>query len=315
MLRPPPMTAKRSSSGLDRARNLPFLAGAASIPQQLVFAAGLAYLGVFALLFFFGRPGLGIGQGFYLPIVLVALATSAVWGIAAGVGALLLYEAGLLIPGHASWSALVAVPTGVRLASYLAAGVAVGYLARQGRGMLASSLHLLDDLLALAKRDHLTGTFTGRGFESAINRRLIAAAPFALLVGELSEQEGQALRRLPLGGGERVRELTGLVASRLDTGDEFAHLGITGFAVLTSASTLTRARDASVALESHVHAAGYELSFGWAFHPADGNDVLSLHRAALQRLHARQVVRGDWKPTPATSGLVDPLPASHRFQS
>jgi len=312
MLRPP-VTAKLRFPGLGRARNLRVLAAAASIPQQLVLAAGLAYLGVFALLLFFGRPGLGIGQGFYLPIVLVALATSAGWGIAAGFGALLLYEAGLLIPGHASWSALIAVPTAIRLTSYLAAGAAVGYLARQGRGMLASSLHLLDDLLALAKRDHLTGTFTSRGFESAINRRLTAAAPFALLVGELSEQEGNALRHLHLGDGERVRELTRLVAGRLDTGDEFAHLGVTGFAVLTSASTLAQARDASVALETHAHAAGHELSFGWAFRPADGNDVLALHRAALRRLHARQFVRGDWKPTPTTSGLVDPLPAAHRL--
>jgi hypothetical protein len=73
-------------------------AGSGSIPKRLVLASFAAYLSVFGLLLSFGQPGLGIGQGFYLPISLLALATGAAWGAAAGVGALVLYEAGLVIP-------------------------------------------------------------------------------------------------------------------------------------------------------------------------------------------------------------------------
>jgi GGDEF domain-containing protein len=282
------------------------------MPERLVLASLGSYLGVFGLLIAFGRPGLGIGQGFYLPIALVALATGAVWGAAAGVGAILLYEAGLLIHGHASWSRVIAAPAGIRLASYVVAGTTVGYFSRRGRAMLSASLHLLDDLLDLAKRDHLTATFTRRGFEAAINRRLATAAPFGLLVGQPSEQQKHALRRGHSGHDERIRELSRLIASHLDQADELARVGETSFAVLTSAGTPTRARNDGVALENALHAAGRELSFGWAFHPADGADLLALYGTAIERLHARQFVRGDWRPTAATAGLVEQLDAFQR---
>jgi GGDEF domain-containing protein len=287
-------------------------ASSGSIPERLVLASFAAYLSVFGLLLSFGQPGLGIGQGFYLPISLVALATGAAWGAAAGVGALVLYEAGLLIPGHAAWNTVLAPPTGIRLASYAVAGITVGYFARRGRGMLAASLHLLDDLLGLAKRDPLTAAFTSRGFESAINRRLATTAPFALLVGEPCERAPRSLRRSHLYRDDRVRELSRLIGGHAGETDELAHLGEITFAVLTSASTPTQARADSVALENHMHTTGHRMSFGWAVRPADGTDLLALHRAALERLHARQIVRGDWVPTATTSGLVEQFDPARR---
>ena len=301
------MTALRTSGPVTLAAPLRALIGSGSIPERLVLGSLVAYAGVFGLLLSVGRPGLGLGQGFYLPIALAALATGAMWGTAAGVGALVLYEAGLLIPGQITWSTVVAPATGIRLASYIAAGATVGYFAQRGRGMLAASLHLLDDLLALAKRDPLTATFTSRGFEAAINRRLSSAATFVLLIGELSENEKDALRRLRIGRDERVRALSRLIASRLDDVDEFGRFGEMCFAVLSPASTPAGARDKAVALENAMHAAGCELTFGWAFRPGDGTDLLTLHRAAIDRLHARQVVRGDWVPTPTSAGLVERL--------
>jgi GGDEF domain-containing protein len=306
------LIAERTSRAVQLRRFVPPILGHGSMPERLVLASLGSYLAVFGLLLSFGRPGLGIGQGFYLPIALVALATGATWGAAAGVGAILLYEAGLLIPGHSTWSAVVAAPTGIRLASYVVAGATVGYFSRRGRAMLAASLHVLDDLLDLAKRDHLTAAFTGRGFESAINRRLATAAPFALLVGELSEQQKQALSRGRPGHDDRIREIGRLIARHLDQADEFARVGETSFAVLTSAGTPARARNDGVSLENALHAAGRELSFGWAFHPADGADVLALYGTAIERLHARQVVRGDWRPTATTAGLVEQLGAFQR---
>lgn len=39
-------------------------------PKRLLIASALTYGGVFALLLAFGRPGLGIGEGFFVPVIL-----------------------------------------------------------------------------------------------------------------------------------------------------------------------------------------------------------------------------------------------------
>jgi pheromone shutdown protein TraB len=120
-----------------------------SIPQRLLIASALAYGGVFMLLVAYGRPGLGVGEGFFVPVILAAAATSAAEGALAGVGALLLYELGIHHGGLA-WSDFTHAPALTRLASYVAAGVVVGFLAQRFRRMLAQSLFVLEDLIELA---------------------------------------------------------------------------------------------------------------------------------------------------------------------
>jgi hypothetical protein len=119
-----------------------------SIPQRLLIASALTAGGVFALLVEFGRPGLGIGEGFFVPVILAAAATSAPEGALAGVGALLLYE--LAIHDGLAWADFDTAPALTRFISYVAAGVVVGYLAQRVRRMLAQSLFVLEDLVELA---------------------------------------------------------------------------------------------------------------------------------------------------------------------
>ena len=60
--------------------------------QQALFAIGaLTYAFVLALFLLFERPGLGIGHGFYLAVIFVALAGGPRSGLAAGVLATALY--------------------------------------------------------------------------------------------------------------------------------------------------------------------------------------------------------------------------------
>lgn len=120
-----------------------------SIPQRLLLASALAYGGVFALLLAYGRPGLGIGEGFFVPVILAAAATGATEGALAGLGALFLYELGIH-PHGLTWADFDGAPAISRFVSYVAAGVVVGFLAQRSRRMLAQSLYLLEDLVELA---------------------------------------------------------------------------------------------------------------------------------------------------------------------
>ena len=54
------------------------------------------------------------------------------------------------------------------------------------------------------------------------------------------------------------------------------------------------------------------MTFGWAAYPQDGKDALGLFRAADERLYARKIIRGEWKPSAASAGLVQQLPERHR---
>ena len=119
-----------------------------SIPQRLLLASALTAGGVFALLMAYGRPGLGIGEGFFVPVILAAAATSAPEGALAGVGALFLYE--LAIHDGVAWADFDNAPALTRFISYVAAGILVGYLAQRSRRMLAQSLFVLEDLVELA---------------------------------------------------------------------------------------------------------------------------------------------------------------------
>jgi len=122
------------------------------VPQLLLVAASANAALVFGLQLALGRPGLGIGQGFYVSVVLAALATGPLLGATAGAAALVLSVAGLLGHGTLAWSGVVAWPTGIRLVSYVAAGAIVGYVAARGRRLLAESLAHLESLLVLATR-------------------------------------------------------------------------------------------------------------------------------------------------------------------
>ena len=78
-----------------RIRDGSWIARRASMPRILLAAAFANCVVVFVLLAAFGSVGSGIGQGFYLSIALVALATGPELGALAGFCALVLYVCGL----------------------------------------------------------------------------------------------------------------------------------------------------------------------------------------------------------------------------
>ncbi len=136
-----------SNAGVPSARRA--LAGF-TIPQQLLVAAALTYGLVFALLLEYGRPGLGIGEGFFVAVILAAAATGPGYGALAGLLALVLYELAIHHRTGLVFSDFAHAPALTRLVSYVAAGVVTGFLARRLRLMLAQSLTVLEELSDLA---------------------------------------------------------------------------------------------------------------------------------------------------------------------
>jgi len=271
----------------------------ASFPTRLQALAVVGYALIFLILLVFGRPGLGLGGAFYVPVVLVALVRGPVLGAAAGVLALVLYEAAVLIPSNAQWDGVLSVGLDVRLCSYVVAGVVVGYVSGRGRHMLARSLHVLDELLVLARRDVKTGTLSPIGLEGAISRRVAGGWPFGLLVGRVEPGHPN---------GELLREACRVIGRRLDIEGEISWVGPSELAVLVTCQAAAGAREACEAVERDLAEIGCRATFGWAFHPAEGADALSLLRAADERLYARLLVRGEWNPTAASADLVEQLP-------
>lgn len=237
-----------------------------SVPRKLEAAALLVYAVVFALLIAFGRPGLGISQGFYLAIVLVALAGGPVSGLGAGVLATLL--CGIVAAHNGDTLDRSLEPLGIRLASFTASGVAVGYFAHRGRQMLAESLHVLDEMLRLARREVATGTITPDGIHARIAQRAEESSPFAVLVGTTTEAPDATLRAA-------MRAL----AAAAGPESEIARIGRTRVALVVPAETADEAQRVARAIE---HATGAHI--GWAFHPQDGDNPLSLFGAASERL-------------------------------
>jgi hypothetical protein len=121
-----------------------------TIPQRLLIASAAVYGGVFALLIEYGRPGLGIGEGFFVAVILAAAATGPGLGAVAGLGALFLYELAIHEQTGLAWPDFDHPPALVRLVAYVAAGLVTGFLARRLRLMLAQSLSVLEELADLA---------------------------------------------------------------------------------------------------------------------------------------------------------------------
>lgn len=240
--------------------------------------AAAIYAVVFVAFLLLEHPGLGIGHFYYLAIALVALALGPAWGAAAGVLATVLYTAGVLMSHALSSSEILTVSTPIRLVNYLAVGALLGWFAAHYREANA-------ELQVLAQRDLVTGLPNTRAFELAIDRRLEARAPFALLVGDLDsvgldDDRDQALRVL-------ADVLAGLLGPETD----LARVGAEELAVLTPCDTLEQAAQLAVRLERTLCETGALVTFGWSAFPREGENALTLYRAADERLYARRILR------------------------
>lgn len=246
----------------------------------LVTAAGTAaaVCGAFLL---YERPGLGIGHFYYLSILLAALATGPWVGALAGTGAAGLYASGVVLNPALSSSEVLSKSTTIRLFTFVAVGAVTGYFAKSNREVAA-------ELQLLADRDAVTGLPNTRAFERAIGKRLATQQPFVLLVGRLDPESAAP------GSETDAKWFVSRVAEHLvyalEADDEVARIGHHEFAVLAALRGVDDARRLASHLQRALIGSGVGVTFGWATFPQDGDNALSLYRAADERLYARRVI-------------------------
>jgi diguanylate cyclase (GGDEF)-like protein len=240
---------------------------------------------VFLAFLLWERPGLGIAHFYYISIALVALATRPRVGVLAGVVATALYTTGVVLNPSIPSAEVLTASTVVRLVTYAAIGLLIGWFARDNR-------ILVGQLQVLAERDALTGLPNTRAFESAINRRLDTGESFALLIGDMDELRALNEDHGHVEGNDALHRLATTLGAALRPEDEIARVGGDEFAVLTTARTAEDAARMAATLERLAASAGSGITFGWAVYPREGVNALTLYRVADERLYARKLIRG-----------------------
>lgn len=251
---------------------------AAHTTRAFVAMAAVTYAVVFTAFLLLERPGLGIGHFYYLAIALLALGLGPLWGAAGGALATLLYATGVYLNHAVPSSEIFTVSTQIRFLNYVAIGALLGWFATHYRVANAQ-------LQILAQRDVVTGLPNTRAFELAIDRRLAAGQPFALLVVDLDslrfdEDRDQALR----GVSDDLSRALGPEA-------DVARVGGEEFAVLSPCESVEQAAQLAARLERSLCERGSLVTFGWSAYPREGENALTLYRAAGERLYARRVLR------------------------
>jgi diguanylate cyclase (GGDEF)-like protein len=241
-------------------------------------AAATIYVGVFVAFLLLERPGLGIGHFYYLGIALVALVLGPLWGAAAGALGTVLYSVGVYFNHSLPAETLFTLSTPIRLVNYVAVGTLLGWFAAHYRAANG-------ELQILAQRDLVTGLPNTRAFELAIDRRLAAREPFALLVGDLDSLPREQDR------GDTLRRVADALAGVLGPEADVARVGSDEFAVLTPCDSVEQAGQLAAWLERSLCESGSLVTFGWSAFPREGENALTLYRAADERLYARRVLR------------------------
>jgi diguanylate cyclase (GGDEF)-like protein len=255
--------------------------------RELVVGSSLAAFAIiFAALILFEVPGLGIPHFFYLPVAALAMTGGVRRGVCAGILASVLFTAGVALnPAVPTATQILSLTTPIRVVTYTSIGALIGWFAAHDR-QLVTSLQLL------AERDFLTGLPNTRAFEAAIARRLVQGRPFSLLLGDMDGLKQINDIKGHAEGNDALRRLAEMLGSVLRPNDEVARVGGDEFAVITAFAGGEEAAAAAARLEATLENQGVRITFGWAFFPGEGENALSLYRAADERLYARKLVRG-----------------------
>jgi GGDEF domain-containing protein len=261
-----------------------------SHPQRaLLVLAATTYALVFCLFRLFETPGLGIGHGYYVSIILLARATGPVGGVAGGLVAAALYATGIWWNPATPVTEVATAATAIRLVTFVLVGALAGYYARRSRILIEQAQDLAAELRLLARRDFLTGLPNQRALEIALSRRLDADRPFSLVICEIHTPE-------PL-STERLLDFSDRLTRAVDPEADVARISQEQFGVL-----IERDSAGTRAIVRRIHDAlggEWPISTGWATFPEDARDGLSLYGAASDRLYARKIVYGEL--TPATA--------------
>jgi diguanylate cyclase (GGDEF)-like protein len=255
--------------------------------RELVVSSSLAGFAItFAALVLFETPGLGIAHFFYLPVAALAMTGGVRRGVCAGLLASGLFSSAVALNSSVPTATqLFSFSMPIRVLTFTSIGALIGWFAAHDR-------ELVSRLQLLAERDFLTGLPNTRAFEAAVARRLSSGRPFTLLLGDMdglkqiNDVKGHAE------GNDALRRLAEMLGSVLRPHDEVARVGGHEFAVITVLSGGEDAPAAAARLESVLERQGVRITFGWALYPAEGENALSLYRAADERLYARKLVRG-----------------------
>ena len=255
--------------------------------RELVVGSSLAAFAIiFAALILFEVPGLGIPHFFYLPVAALAMTGGVRRGICAGILASVLFTAGVALnPAVPTATQILSLTTPIRVLTYTSIGALIGWFAAHDR-------ELVTRLQLLAERDFLTGLPNTRAFEAAIARRLAQGRPFSLLLGDMDGLKQINDLKGHAEGNDALRRLAEMLGSVLRPNDEVARVGGDEFAVITSLAGGEEAAAAAARLEATLENQGVRITFGWALFPGEGENALSLYRAADERLYARKLVRG-----------------------
>ena len=256
---------------------------AGTIQRRIVFTlAATAYVAVFGAFIVVEQPGLGVAHFFYLPICMIALATSAPWGAAAGIIATAFYAAAFTLTPHQESTKVVVLSIAIRLVTYMCLGSLVGWYANRNRMLVA-------ELRQHALQDFLTGVGNARLFDEELARRCALGRPFTLVVadlddlGQINETHGHEA------GNEALRQVAAAVRDAAQRTDAVARIGGDEFALLThmppEETALVCAR-----IARNVAVAGLNLSFGTTAYPDDGTTAVELSRKADDRLFAAKLV-------------------------
>jgi diguanylate cyclase (GGDEF)-like protein len=253
--------------------------------QILVGSALAAYAIIFAAIALFEVPGLGLAHFFYVPVAALALTGGIRRGIAAGLVASVLFTTAVTLnSAMPTVQQIVSLTTPIRLITYTAMGALIGWFAAHDR-------ELVNRLQILAERDFLTGLPNTRAFEAAMARRFVLGRHFTLLLGDMDGLKQINDTKGHAEGNDALRRLADMLGSVLRPEDEVARVGGDEFAVITACGA-DEAVIVAGRLESVLEAQGVGITFGWALYPGDGENALSLYRAADERLYARKLVRG-----------------------
>jgi diguanylate cyclase (GGDEF)-like protein len=247
-------------------------------------------LAAFAITFtahaLFEKPGFGIPHFFYLPVAALALTGGVRRGIVSGLLASGLYALGVALnPAVPTAAQIVSMTTPIRLLTYTSMGALIGWFASRDR-------ELVERLRVLAERDFLTGLPNTRAFEAAIARRFAQGRSFMLLLGDMDGLKRINDAKGHAEGNDALRRLADMLGSVLRPEDEVARVGGDEFAVITAPAGGEEAAALAARLEAVLGSQGSQITFGWALYPSDGENALSLYRAADERLYARKLVRG-----------------------
>jgi GGDEF domain-containing protein len=265
-----------------------------SHPQRALLAtAACSYVAVFVLFRLFEQPGLGIGHGYYLSILLAARATGPVGGALAGLLATGLYAVGIYWNPTVPVEEIATLATGIRLGAFVLIGALAGYYARRSRMLIEQAQELAAELRLLARRDFLTGLPNQRALEVALNRRLEAALPFSLILCEI-HHPGEGAPPT-----ERLLDFSDRLTRAVDSSADVARISQEQFAVLVGLAV--GGTQASVQRIHQTVAGEWSISTGWATYPEDARDGLSLYGAASDRLYARKIVFGEIAETPVVN--------------